>query len=161
MNDDRLLIAANDVVDRLGVLWRLFRSYKRVPVRVEITLDPEFNFPRSGAVVLTMPNDRAVTARLSFKDALGETTSPPGAVTWSVSDETLASISPDTGDGSTASVHALKGDGRFKVRASSANLAGESDDIEIDPGAAASAAIQVELTPQASPQAARAVHEKK
>jgi hypothetical protein len=110
-------------------------------------------------MTVVMPDDRTAVATLTFRDAFGEEASSPGQVTWSVSDESVAAITPDAADSSTATVRALKGDGRFTVRASSGTLSGESEDVEIDPGAATSATIQVELTPRSSPQAARAIHD--
>lgn len=110
-------------------------------------------------MTVKMPDDQTRTARLTFRDALGEVTTAPGPVEWSVSDETIAQITPSA-DGTTAELKAVKGAGTFQVRASSDTLSGTSDDIEIDPGAAASASVDIDvpMTPQDSPQAARAIH---
>src|SRR5437868_11371300 len=98
-----LFVAANDVIDRLGVLWQVFRSYRRIPVRVEIHLDQ--NLRRTGTMTVQMPDDRSVTATLAFHDAMNQPTTAPGDVTWSVSDETVAAITP-AADGQSASVQA-------------------------------------------------------
>lgn len=149
-----LLVAANDVVDRLGVLWGLFRSYKRIPVRVEVRLDP--NLQRSGQMTVLMPDNQTATANVSFVDELQQPTAAPGPVVWSVSDDTIATITP-SGDGSSATLQPLKL-GTFTVAVSSGTLAGTSDNVEVDPTAATAATISVQVNQMANAEEARAVH---
>jgi len=97
-------------------------------------------------VPLVMRDDQPATAAVVFNDAFGEVTAAPGPVSWVISDPAVASATPSA-DGLSAVITALAGDGRFTVQVSSGDLSGESDQIEIDPGAAVSEAISITMTP--------------
>lgn len=103
---------------------------------------------------MQIPNDRPFTARVRFLDRYQQETAAPGAVAWSITDAALATLTTDPADDRVATGAINAGDGTFRVQASSGTLYGESEDLDITPGAAAVGVVQVELTPQPA-QAAR------
>jgi hypothetical protein len=156
-SSEELLAAANDVVDRVGVLWRLFRSYRRVPVRLELGFPGLRRNPETMA--FEQPDNAAVTATLQFVDERGRTdAAAPGAITWSVSDPSLVTLEPSA-DGLTAQLGVpAQPSGSYTVAASSGNLSG-TEQVSITPGAATGAQLDLQLTPKASAEEARQVHQ--
>jgi hypothetical protein len=153
-----LLVAANDTVDAFGVFWRKFRSFRRIPVSVQVNFLGLKGTPMS----FQMPDDQTTTATLTFRDEQGGVTSAPAneQATWSVSDATLAQVTPSS-DTLSAEVKTLAGvtSGSFDVAASIGTLSGTSEPIQITPGAPVAAGITLTLQQNASAEEAKAIHE--
>lgn len=154
---DELVEAANDVVDRLAVLWRLFRSYRRTAVHGELYIPGVRRDPNT--MTFEQPDTSAIDVTLILSDARGRTgAAAPGPVTWSVSDPALANLTPHP-DGLGAHIDVpLQTQGTYQVAASTGTLSGTAA-VDIAAGAAAAATLELTLTPKASEAEAEQVHQ--
>lgn len=145
-NAETVLNALAEVAHAGVVLVDTLVRYRVRPVAIYISV----NGKRSLAP-MNVPDNQEASASLAFSDSFGDQVPEPGPVTWSVSDNALASVTPNASDDTQAVVRVLSGTGTFRLRATAANLSGESEDLVITPGAAAAANITVTLQPTPAP----------
>lgn len=132
----------NAIVDHLAAVYRWFRAQRRPAVRVHVVLLP---LPRRTPVAIQIPDDLHAEASVVFTDAMGDTgATPPGPVSWTISDPTLAVIEVAE-DHTSARITPIVGQGSFRVSVDSGDLHAESDDLEITPGMATGEAVQINL----------------
>jgi Bacterial Ig-like domain (group 2) len=92
--------------------------------------------------MVELTNGQAVDLTVAYTDSAGTPAQPPGAVSWSSSDPSIATVEAHTGDDTMATVHSVA-DGAATVTAESAGI---TSALDIIVGAAEGAATEGTIT---------------
>jgi uncharacterized protein YjdB len=104
--------------------------------------------------MVDMKAGQEVDLSVAFQDASGGTTPAPGPVTWTSSDDKIATVEADSGDDTKAVALAIA-DGTATITAASDNIDGTID-ITVEAGEAVTATITAGTPHDANPPAAPA-----
>jgi hypothetical protein len=83
---------------------------------VTLTYD-QFTVTAKGDVMFTLPDDKKVAVKVSYADARGKPAKVDGAVMWSSSDDTIATVVVDPADSTKATVSAADNLGQAQITA--------------------------------------------
>lgn len=110
-------------------------------VRAVITISAAGWTARGYAMAVALPKGKAVDLTIAFEDDLGNPAEAPGAVTWTSSDDEIATVDPDADD-DTEAVATAVAEGAATITGSSNGITATIDiDVTVEAGGAVTANI--------------------
>jgi hypothetical protein len=110
-------------------------------VRAVITISAAGWTARGYAMAVALPKGKAVDLTIAFEDDAGNPAEAPGAVTWTSSDDEIATVDPDADD-DTEAVATAVAEGAATITGSSNGISATIDiDVTVEAGGAVTANI--------------------